>query len=1230
MAGVLLKVSGDGEDFTAAAKTTFAAQRVKAEPILRLPAPAVRLGMAPRQGSTWLRISSPSPSENLWDDAHDLHARSAPFAAAGVGKVQAVEPDREQQWGWSPQPASQAQMAASAADRCAVEDQNEDGGKAEGPGPAWTLGDSYSQLKKARDAVDAKQGKILIAHLDTGYDPDHLTRPLKLRADLQRNFIDGQDPADAVDQVPPGMELIRNRGHGTGTLSLLAGNRLDGTTSGFPGFRDWLGGAPQAQIIPVRIADWVVRFTTGTMVQGIQWACDKGAHVLSMSMGGLSSQALADAVNLAYDSGLVMVTAAGNNFAWLPSPKTVVFPARFKRVLAACGVMADGRAYADLAFGTMQGNYGPPEKMDTALGAYTPNTPWAKIACGKIVDMDGAGTSAATPQIAAAAALWLAHYWDIVSGYPEPWMRVEAVRKALFDSASRTTARMNADETREKVGRGVMQAAAALAVRPSAAVQLTKLQPSEESWPWLNLLFGSGGVTFAAQGAAGARARMFALELTQMAQSSPQVEATILAPESDPADISAAARNRYLEAALDSGNPSKPLRAFLEKHLGRGVGARPPPPAGALDSSPGGPPFVSPPDAGSAPAGLRKLKRKFVEPEPPKRRLRVFALDPSIAKRLETMAINEAVIEVPWDDNKTTGEALKPGPVGEYLEVIDVDPASGKVYDPVDLNDKLLLAQDGLQPSEGNPKFHQQMVYAVAMKTISHFEEALGRKALWAPRLTEDSKGKTQVFEVRRLRIYPHALRMANAYYSPEKKALLLGYFPAGNSANDSSAPGNMVFSCLSSDIVAHEMTHALLDGLHRRFQEASNLDVPAFHEAFADIVAVFQHFTIPELVRFEIERQHGDLGAANLLSGLAEQFGEGSGIGHVLRDYGKDAADDKRYETTCKPHDRGQILVLAIYDAFLAIVARRTADLIRIATGGSGVLPHGALHPDLVNRLADETCKSARHVLRMCIRALDYCPSVDITFGEYLRALITADFDLVPDDDLGYRTAFIEAFRKRGIPVRDVRTLSTESLTWDAPKDDRPDWLKNILEKVQFGLDRKRDRSQIFKINNENCKNVWRVLNDAFTKDPNLCRQFGLMPNVPHYDKIGNIKPKAEHGSTNFDVFSVRPARRIAPDGEYRPDIVAVITQRRPILYDSTDPGKGFFWFRGGATLILDPHDGDPRIRYSVIKNSDSKNRLAIQFGMATGAHMTPLQALYFGSAKFEPFAMMHAGHRN
>ena len=108
--------------------------------------------------------------------------------------------------------------------------------------------------------------------------------------------------------------------------------------------------------------------------------------------------------------------------------------------------------------------------------------------------------------------------------------------------------------------------------------------------------------------------------------------------------------------------------------------------------------------------------------------------------------------------------------------------------------------------------------------------------------------------------------------------------------------------------------------------------------------------------------------------------------------------------------------------------------DLLRLASNGTGILAPGAIHPDLVDRLADEAAKSAQHVLTMCIRALDYCPIVDITFGEYLRAIITADYDLLRDDDLNYRVAFIEAFRKRGIYPRYVRTLSVESLLWQSP----------------------------------------------------------------------------------------------------------------------------------------------------------------------------------------------------
>jgi hypothetical protein len=419
------------------------------------------------------------------------------------------------------------------------------------------------------------------------------------------------------------------------------------------------------------------------------------------------------------------------------------------------------------------------------------------------------------------------------------------------------------------------------------------------------------------------------------------------------------------------------------------------------------------------------------------RRLRGYAFDPSLSLQLDTAPVNETVFKVCWE------KKLDPGPVGEYLEIVDYDPASKSFYAPVDLNHPHILAQDGLSPSEGNPQFHQQMVYAVAMTTIENFEKALGREALWSsyrevPFTNKDGEINIRYYDnyIRRLRIYPHALRQANAYYSPAKKALLFGYFPAVGNAPGDFLPNGLVFTCLSHDIIAHETTHALLDGMHRRFIEPSHQDTLAFHEAFADIVALFQHFSFPEVLKHQIAKTRGRLDSQNLLGQLAQQFGKAIGEYGALRDaIGEYDEKEKKwipkdpnpgdYQTVSEPHARGAILVAAVFDAFLAIYKSRIADLLRLATGGTGILNDGELHPDLVNRLANEAAKTAQQILGMCIRALDYCPPVDISFGDYLRALITADFDLVPDDDLGYRIALIDAFKRRGIYPRDIRTLS-------------------------------------------------------------------------------------------------------------------------------------------------------------------------------------------------------------
>ena len=288
-------------------------------------------------------------------------------------------------------------------------------------------------------------------------------------------------------------------------------------------------------------------------------------------------------------------------------------------------------------------------------------------------------------------------------------------------------------------------------------------------------------------------------------------------------------------------------------------------------------------------------------------------------------------------------------------------------------------------------------------------------------------------------------MRQQNAFYSPQKKALLFGYFVT-TAKDGRNTPGTTVFSCLSHDIIAHETTHALLDGVHPRFNEPVNEDVLAFHEAFADIVALFQHFSYPGVLRDQIARTRGDLARQSVLGQLAQQFALASGRGDALRSYlGKKnekgkwepkKPDPTVLEQTSEPHDRGAILVAAVFGAFTKVYQARTRDLFRIATEGTGVLREGDIHPDLVNRLAEEAQRAADRALQMCIRAIDYCPPVGITFGAYLRAIVTADHDMNPIDRQNWRLAFIESFREWGISPRGARSMAEDSLLWPTEQD--------------------------------------------------------------------------------------------------------------------------------------------------------------------------------------------------
>jgi hypothetical protein len=296
-------------------------------------------------------------------------------------------------------------------------------------------------------------------------------------------------------------------------------------------------------------------------------------------------------------------------------------------------------------------------------------------------------------------------------------------------------------------------------------------------------------------------------------------------------------------------------------------------------------------------------------------------------------------------------------------------------------------------------------------------------------------------------------------------------------------------------------------------------------------------------------------------------------------------------------------------------------------------------LHPDLVERLAQEAAKTASHMLHMCIRALDYCPPVDVTFGDYLRALITADAELVTNDRLNYRLAIIEAFRRRGIYPRDVRSLSEESLRWDVPSDEDQDAFRKLFGDPEnlrtlvpeWGLTTKR-----------------KVIYDEARKRQRLLRLWLRQPAAQDAAKAAHLimhggapatyyRPHGkDDGPPSLEAHSVRPARRIGPGGQMVTELVIELTQRRRGYLDSKDQQEADagntrllrrpdFIFRGGCTLLVDLETAE--VRYCIYKRIGSSNRLERQRRFLRQESHPSVRTTYFGDTRRAYYKRLAAG---
>ncbi len=527
---------------------------------------------------------------------------------------------------------------------------------------------------------------------------------------------------------------------------------------------------------------------------------------------------------------------------------------------------------------------------------------------------------------------------------------------------------------------------------------------------------------------------------------------------------------------------------------------------------------------------------------PRTRRLTIIAQDPSV--RVEDGRILTTEVEIP-------AEEIDSGPRGYRIKVIDYDTSSGVLYQPAaypPLQNGMYqdpFKEDAAQsPNLGlleDPRFHQQNVYAIVMKTLARFEYALGRRVSWG-------------FRGHQIHVAPHAFADANAFYSKRDQALVFGYF---------RGPRNeLVFSCLSHDVVAHETTHAILDGLRNRFTDPSSPEQAGFHEGFADVVALLSVFSLTAVVGTLLRTGRGkqknqpdlidprDLTVERLqksvLLGLAEEMGaamlgvRGNRADALRRSVELPKLSRRDVQTRSEfqePHRRGELLVAAMLNAFLEVWHARIEALER---GRKGAL----LDLDLV---VEQGADAADRLLTMAIRALDYTPPTDLQFSDYLSALLTADKELVPDDNkYHYREIMQRSFANYGI---EPASINTPDGTWE-PCNANLTYERSHFESML------RDPDEVFRFIWEN-RTELQLQEQAYTK-----------------------------------VISVRPCLRTGPDGFVLRETVAeyiqmITLQAQELQYFDPPVGKPSAMapdqevtIYGGGALIFDEYG---RLKYHV-----------------------------------------------
>jgi hypothetical protein len=363
--------------------------------------------------------------------------------------------------------------------------------------------------------------------------------------------------------------------------------------------------------------------------------------------------------------------------------------------------------------------------------------------------------------------------------------------------------------------------------------------------------------------------------------------------------------------------------------------------------------------------------------------VQVYFKDPDVAETVEGAGFDED-FTTPWEPG------LRDGPTSARFAVVDYDStkntlAPGAVWDR---KNRRYVAPDGTildADAKHLFQFHQLSVWAIVQNTFDFFESgfALGRRINWA-------------FEGNRLIVVPHAGYGENAYYDRASKSLQFYWFESDKGT---------VYTCLSSDIVNHEFGHAVLDGLRPYFYESVGAQTAAFHEFVGDLTAILMSLRNNAFRHVVLKESDGKQGWADLLAGLAQQFGKAVSNAPYLRSaLNKKAMGD--LAGTLEPHALSEVMTGTMFDILMGVFAyHRQNELERFKAGEIS-------KPSDVRALAD----TVPRMQTLAIQPLDLLPPCAVTFRDYALAVLRAHQIADPTDPAGYRKLMLDCFVDRGV----------------------------------------------------------------------------------------------------------------------------------------------------------------------------------------------------------------------